>query len=77
MLRPHFAFYSAPLLHVSLWLTAACAALSTVLCCAAGQAALSAAEVEAVVGGEVRAALADRIRWEHVAAFQVLQDPFR
>lgn len=35
------------------------------------------AEVEALLWREVTAALAGRIRWEHVAAIQVLARPFR
>lgn len=44
---------------------------------AAGLEALPSKEVRALVGAEVRARLADRVSWEHVAAFEVLQDPFR
>lgn len=35
------------------------------------------AEVQQMIGAEVRARLASRVRWEHVAAYEVLQDPFR
>lgn len=43
----------------------------------AGVDALPAAEVKQLVQGEVRTRLAGRVRWERVAAFEVLQDPFR
>lgn len=43
----------------------------------AGLVALPPAEVDALVGGEVRARLAGRVRWEHVAAYEVLSQPFR
>jgi long-chain acyl-CoA synthetase len=33
--------------------------------------------VRELVGAEVRSALASRMRWEHVAAFEVLAEPFR
>lgn len=39
--------------------------------------ALPPAEVEQMIGAEVRARLAGRVRWERVAAYEVLQDPFR
>ncbi|PRW33092.1 long-chain-fatty-acid-- ligase [Chlorella sorokiniana] len=41
-----------------------------------GAGALPAAEVEQMIGAEVRSRLAGRVRWEHVAAYEVLQDPF-
>lgn len=43
----------------------------------AGQQALSEPEVRQLIGGEVRARLAGRVRWEHVTSFEVLSDPFR
>lgn len=30
-----------------------------------------------MIGTEVRTRLAGRVRWEHVSAYEVLQDPFR
>ena len=38
--------------------------------------ALAEGEVRELVGREIRGLLADRIRWEHVAAFEVLKEPF-
>ena len=43
----------------------------------AGADALPPAEVEQMIGTEVRTRLAGRVRWEHVSAYEVLQDPFR
>lgn len=37
---------------------------------------LSPEAVRELVGGQVRALLADRIRWEHVNEFEVLEEPF-
>ena len=34
-------------------------------------------EVQDIVRGEMSRLLSDRIRWEHVAAFEVLSEPFR
>ena len=45
--------------------------------CRAGQQALPPAEVRQLVGQQVRSLLANRIRWEHVAEFEVLEEPFR
>ena len=56
--------------------TAMCV-LSSPTTCPAGVEALPPAEVEALVGSEVRARLAGRVRWEHVAAYEVLSQPFR
>ena len=33
--------------------------------------------MESLIKGEVRGLLAGRIRWEHVAAFEILSEPFR
>ncbi|PSC68813.1 putative acyl-activating enzyme chloroplastic [Micractinium conductrix] len=41
-----------------------------------GLEALPAADVESLIKGEVRGLLAGRIRWEHVAAFEILSEPF-
>ena len=45
--------------------------------CCAGQQALLPAEVRQLVGQQVRSLLANRIRWEQVAEFEVLEEPFR
>lgn len=39
--------------------------------------ALSKEEVRALVRGEISTATADRVRWENIAAFEVLDEPFR
>lgn len=47
------------------------------LYCTAGHEQLQPAEMRQLVGQEVRSLLANRIRWEHVAEFEVLEEPFR
>lgn len=44
---------------------------------AARGAPLDDAAIQELVGAEVRAACARRVRWEHVAAFEVLAEAFR